>query len=371
MNVVDGRSEGGLEAASAGRVSLLPRFLAWVGRIGFRILFRARIEGLERARNCPPGTVVIANHGSYLDAAALAVFLPFEVTFAIDGEIARRWWVRIWLGVFAAVPVSGNRASALKGLIRAVRCGKKVMIFPEGRISVTGGLMRVFPGALRVAAEGSGYLLPVGIDGAADSIFGLDPGRCRRWFPRITLKVGRIEPIPDRRRDAGWVYDRILSACLDRVEGDLADERLLESLYSLHRYRHVRITEPLQDTRLGRAVIRSRGRHRVATDIAVGIELSGMRLSELVYRDRSDCVILEDGMIWELFRASDPIGWDSVRRVILVGGEPNPDLELRLAGFFGAGVLRLPANWEGRGWGVFPDPWIPGRRIGEVLPDAT
>ncbi len=344
---------------------LRARILGWIGRMGFRVLFRTKVKGLENACSCPPGTVVIANHVSYLDAAALAVFLPFEVTFAVNAEIARRWWVRIWLGVFRAVPVSANRASALKELVRAAEAGRNVMIFPEGRITVTGGIMRVWRGALKIAECGSGLIVPVGIEGAADSVYGLDPRRRRRWFPKVTLTVGEPQAIPSDLGSAGWLYDRMLGVGLDEVRGEALDARLMEKLYSLHRYRHLMVVGLTEDCQVWRAVDCLGRSHSLRIGFIEKSAVTVSVLDEMVYRERSECVMMTDAVVRLVGDALDSSGWDSVRRIILVGGCDDPDFEFRLAARVGCRVLRLPEAWDGLGWGQLPDPWIAGRRIGE------
>ncbi len=81
----------------------------------------------------------------------------------------------------------GNPMS-LRTLVDALRHGKRVVIFPEGRITVTGSLMKIYEGPGAVAAMAKAKILPVRIDGAQFSPFtrlkGVYP---RKLFPKITL----------------------------------------------------------------------------------------------------------------------------------------------------------------------------------------
>ena len=60
-----------------------------VGRIGFRLLFRLRVVGVE---NVPPhgAALVCSNHCSYLDPMIAAVALPRRVYYASRKEISRQ-----------------------------------------------------------------------------------------------------------------------------------------------------------------------------------------------------------------------------------------------------------------------------------------
>jgi acyl-[acyl-carrier-protein]-phospholipid O-acyltransferase/long-chain-fatty-acid--[acyl-carrier-protein] ligase len=64
------------------------------------------------------------------------------------------------------------------------------MIFPEGRMTRTGGLMKIYEGAAMVADRAHARVVPISIDGLRFSRFGRMRGRLRlRWFPPVRLTV--------------------------------------------------------------------------------------------------------------------------------------------------------------------------------------
>jgi acyl-[acyl-carrier-protein]-phospholipid O-acyltransferase/long-chain-fatty-acid--[acyl-carrier-protein] ligase len=159
-------------------------------RATLRLLYRVELVGAE---NMPcPGerAVVVVNHVSFLDGLLLAAFLPGKPTFAVHTRIAQAWWVRPFLGLFDAFPVDPTNPMAAKAMVKAVKEGRTLVIFPEGRITVTGALMKVFDGPGMVADKADAPIVPVRIDGAQYTPFSRLKGKVRtRWFPKIRLTV--------------------------------------------------------------------------------------------------------------------------------------------------------------------------------------
>jgi acyl-[acyl-carrier-protein]-phospholipid O-acyltransferase / long-chain-fatty-acid--[acyl-carrier-protein] ligase len=134
--------------------------------------------------------VIVVNHVSFLDGLLLASFLPGKPTFAVNTGIANSWWVKPMLKIFDAFPVDPTNPMSVKGMVRAVKEGRTLVIFPEGRITVTGALMKVFDGPGMVADKADAPIIPVRIDGAQFSPFSRLRGKVRlRTFPKIKLTI--------------------------------------------------------------------------------------------------------------------------------------------------------------------------------------
>jgi acyl-[acyl-carrier-protein]-phospholipid O-acyltransferase/long-chain-fatty-acid--[acyl-carrier-protein] ligase len=74
-------------------------------RGALRVLYRVRVTGLENYASAGQRVLIIANHTSFLDAVLLAAFMPDRLTFAINTEIAKRWWVRPCLTIVDTLPL--------------------------------------------------------------------------------------------------------------------------------------------------------------------------------------------------------------------------------------------------------------------------
>jgi acyl-[acyl-carrier-protein]-phospholipid O-acyltransferase/long-chain-fatty-acid--[acyl-carrier-protein] ligase len=173
----------------------------------FSLLYKVEVRGLENLAKAGPRVVIVVNHTSFLDAPLLAALLPDKPTFAINTWMAERWWVRPFLSFVDAFPVDPTNPLATKHMVQAVRQGRRLVIFPEGRLTVTGALMKVYEGPGLIADKADAVLLPVRIDGAQFSTFSRLAGKLRlRWLPKITitlLEPQRVEvpaDVPSRRR---------------------------------------------------------------------------------------------------------------------------------------------------------------------------
>lgn len=160
-----------------------------------RLFYRVEVSGAEHMPKPGEPAVVVVNHVSFLDGLLLAAFLPGKPTFAVHTRIAQAWWVKPFLSLFDAFPVDPTNPMSAKAMVKAVRDGRTLVIFPEGRITVTGALMKVFDGPGMVADKADAPIIPVRIDGAQYTPFSRLKGKVRlRRFPKIDLTI-----LPPRR----------------------------------------------------------------------------------------------------------------------------------------------------------------------------
>ncbi|RJF80462.1 acyl-[ACP]--phospholipid O-acyltransferase [Oleomonas cavernae] len=158
-----------------------------------RLAFRVEVTGVENIAKAGDKVVIVANHASALDAPLLAAFLPGTPKFAATAKDAEGFWARLLGKLIKIFPVDTSKPMAVKALISAVEHGTPMIIFPEGRVTVTGGLMKVYEGPGMVADRAGATILPVRIEGAEYSLFTRLSGKQhRRLFPKITIHV--LEP---------------------------------------------------------------------------------------------------------------------------------------------------------------------------------
>ena len=125
-----------------------------------------------------------------MDALLLGAFLPDQLTYAINTHVAEKWWTRPAFTFFHLLPVDPTNPMSTKTMIKAVQSGRRVVIFPEGRITITGALMKVYEGPGTISYLADAPLLPIRIDGADRSLFSRLKGFLRRRvFPKISINI--------------------------------------------------------------------------------------------------------------------------------------------------------------------------------------
>lgn len=165
---------------------VLKMALRWL----LKLFYNVKVVGLENYTNAGNRIVIVANHTSFLDAALLAAFLPEKLTYAVDTFTAKKWWIKFFLQMVDAYPLDPTNPMALKSLIEFVKQDKQCVIFPEGRLTMTGALMKIYEGPGLVADKSQAKLLPIRIQGAQFTPFSRLKGKVpTRWFPKITITI--------------------------------------------------------------------------------------------------------------------------------------------------------------------------------------
>lgn len=166
-------------------------FLArMIGRGLCALLCRVEVSGLVHYDRAGDRVLVVANHASLLDGILLYLYLPRAPVFAVQTVWARKWWVRPFLRLVKTVPFEANDPMALKAMVRAIKERGIAAIFPEGRMTTTGALMKIYEGTAVIADKAGAAILPVAFDGPQHTWFACPRTALRRhWRPRIRMIV--------------------------------------------------------------------------------------------------------------------------------------------------------------------------------------
>ncbi len=185
-----------------------------------RILYRLDVRG---SLPSAPKTLVVSNHQSFLDAMILWTCLPSRSLWVVHTQILRQPLFRLILTKVDHIVIDTTNPFSLKSTIEVIESGRPVIIFPEGRVTVTGTIMKVYDGPAFIAAKTGCTVAPIIIDGAvrakgfsrmgADYPLALFPKIRVTFFPgeQIAMPAGASGKI--RRRKAGEEMRRLLQRC--------------------------------------------------------------------------------------------------------------------------------------------------------------
>lgn len=191
-------------------------------RIFLKRLFRVQIRG-DLGQFKRPKLLIVANHESFLDGFILGVFLPVKPVFVVHSEIVQRSYFRLALRFVPHIAVDPTRSVATKTIVKLIEQGRPVMIFPEGRITRTGALMKIYEGPAFIAAKTGADIIPVHLDGLKRSYFSrMTQGYGRRLFPRVRITVLPVTRLPletqgsakQRRRKAAIAMRKLMENML-------------------------------------------------------------------------------------------------------------------------------------------------------------
>ena len=185
----------------------------------FTFVHRIRIRGAENIPKKYKKLIIISNHASLLDGLIVWAYLDLPLKIIVNRGRAQEWLLRPFMQNDYTVPIDTMNPYALKGIIEKVTHGMPLLIFPEGRITRTGNLMRVYEGTGFVAYMTGAEILPVYLDNTYSTIFSRKK-KGKKIFAPITMTIGKVrEPLNleyvEHRKRKREAADRIYQMLCD------------------------------------------------------------------------------------------------------------------------------------------------------------
>jgi acyl-[acyl-carrier-protein]-phospholipid O-acyltransferase/long-chain-fatty-acid--[acyl-carrier-protein] ligase len=199
------------------------RFLRFLLRLCFR--FRA----YNFAPLATPGPVLlIPNHVSWLDWLFLGSVLGDDWKFVTSSTIADTSWLhrKVMTGK-RTFPVDPQSPYAVRAMEEHLERGGRLVLFAEGRISLTGSLMKLFDGTGFLIRRADAKVITCYLRGA-NRVRWVRHSGCRKWFPRVSAHFsdarhppafGGMSHSETRQRLTRWVFDRMV---LQQFEVEMA-----------------------------------------------------------------------------------------------------------------------------------------------------
>ena len=188
-------------------------WIYWFGWMTFRAIARSvfglRVQGEECLVTDGP-VLVASNHQSFLDPPLVSTLYQSEMYFLARKTLfnaASRWIYSRW----NAIPVDQDHPdmTSLKSIIRKLKDGHRVLVFPEGSRTEDGQLGAAAPGIGLIAVKSGAVIQPMRIYGAREA---WPRGARRIRFARLTVNIGppiRLTPEELKAAKGKDDYERI------------------------------------------------------------------------------------------------------------------------------------------------------------------
>jgi acyl-[acyl-carrier-protein]-phospholipid O-acyltransferase/long-chain-fatty-acid--[acyl-carrier-protein] ligase len=187
-------------------------------RVLLRLLFRYRADNTAALR-APGPVLLLPNHTSWWDWLFLGVCLEKDWRFVTSSTTAQTSWLhRLIMVNRRTFPVENDSPYAVKHMAEYLQRGGRLVLFPEGRLSPTGCLMKLFDGTGFLIHKTNAKVVVAYLRNANQLRPAVNPGyRC--WFPRVTAHFSNLLTAPDpghvstavaRTRITNWLRNQMI-----------------------------------------------------------------------------------------------------------------------------------------------------------------
>lgn len=181
------------------------------------LAFRLKIYGRENLIEDGPA-IYASNHASYLDPPLVGVACRKELFYLARKTLFEKPVLGSLLPRINCIPVDRDRGdvAAVRALLRLLKEGKRVVVFPEGTRSKDGNLQPARAGLGLIIAKSLAPVVPVHVFGSYAAL----PRSGGIHFVPITLVVGK--PIFFTKEDLGTDERLAYQTLSDRVMAAIA-----------------------------------------------------------------------------------------------------------------------------------------------------
>ncbi len=254
-----------------------------------RLWFRFHAFNTEVLKT-PGPVLLIPNHVSWLDWLFLYTVLEDDWKFVTSATTAETTWVHKKMMVNRRTfPVDTTSPYAAKRMAEFLATGGRLVLFAEGRITLTGSLMKLFDGTGFLIHKTGAKVITCYLRNARRVPFVRHKG-WTQWFPRVTAHFSVAltpPPLPDgtrssvaRERRTTWLRDAMVRQQFE-VEQSFGPQNILAAVVEAARQQPGKVVlEDVSFTELtyrrlmvGADVLAGEFRQRLAPGAPVGVLL--------------------------------------------------------------------------------------------------
>jgi acyl-[acyl-carrier-protein]-phospholipid O-acyltransferase / long-chain-fatty-acid--[acyl-carrier-protein] ligase len=192
-------------------------------RLILRLLFGFRAHNMA-ALTAPGPVILLPNHTSWLDWLFVSACLDNQWRIVTSKQAAQVSFVHRFIMINRyTFPVDTDSPYAVKRMAEYLQTGGKLVLYPEGRLSRTGALMKLFDGTGFLLFKTNARVVTCYLRGANRLPFSPNPNR-KKWFPRVSAHFGDLLTPPQltgmstmraRQKLTRWLYDTMVRQQFD------------------------------------------------------------------------------------------------------------------------------------------------------------
>ena len=184
-----------------------------VGKVAFDFKVYGRENLIEEG-----AAILASNHQSYLDPPCIGMACRNDIYYLARNTLYQRPLIGPLLKRLNTVPVDRDRGdvSSIKAIIRLLRSGQRVIIFPEGTRSSDGKLQPARAGLGMIIAKTLAPIVPVRVFGSYEAL----PRAGGLKFRPVSVVVGKPMRFTENDVKGGRnVYQTLSNRVMEKIAG--------------------------------------------------------------------------------------------------------------------------------------------------------
>ena len=164
------------------------------------------------------GLMVVSNHISFLDPPMVACAMPREIHFLARKTLFKKNGFGAAISSLNAIPIDQERPdmNGLRIIIKRLKEGNAVLVFPEGERTWDGKLKAPAAGAGLVAAKAGVPILPVRLFGSYEAL----PRGGKKFIRhplRVTIGQPFLPPFEELAKQGKEGYDQLSRLMMEKI----------------------------------------------------------------------------------------------------------------------------------------------------------